>query len=149
MYPYCIHYQVKDIFCEEVLYVYHPIDVDGIYDRICHDKGYYHLMIGWIHYFDDQYFADLFPWYVCYPRIDCFWNMDFKKIYQVQRNKTTRDAHQFLNRTLNILTHHLYIFYDTSPSRSTHMDSLLGIGIYDLSYEKRYASIQSYHRRNS
>lgn len=93
-------------------------------------------MISRTYYPRHQYLDPLFPWYVCAPWIDGFWNTNIQKIYQIQRNKTTRDAYQFLTWIRDFLTHHVYLLHGTSPSRSSDLDPFLGTGIYGVVYEK-------------
>ena len=135
MYSYRIYYQIQNIFCQKVLHLYYSVDVDSIYNSVYVNKRYYHVMIGRIYYSDAQYLTALFSMNVFYSWIDCLWNVDFQNIYKIQRNKTTRNAHKFLNGTLSLLTHHLYICYGSLDSRSDYLDSLLGSWIYDISYE--------------
>src|SRR5574344_1942358 len=98
-------------------------------------------MISRIYYFDAQYANPLFLGNVYYLRNDCFWNMDFQKIHKIQGDKTTGDAHQFLNVIGCILAHHVYLLYGPSYPRYSHLDFVFGTWIYGLVHESGYAII--------
>lgn len=90
------------------------------------------MRISWIYYFDDKYTSDLFSWYVCYRWVDCCMNMDFQEMDSIQRNEMARDAHQFLNRALNISSRYVCLLYDTSPFWNYYTDTILLTWVYDI-----------------
>ena len=92
-------------------------------------------MIGRIHHPRAQYLDPIFPWYVFRSWNYGIRNTDIQNLYQVQRDKTTRNAYQFLNLTLNLLAHRLYILYGSPASRSGDPDRFLGTRIYVSAYE--------------
>lgn len=98
-------------------------------------------------YFDDKYLTDLFSWDVYYRWIDRVWYMDFPKTNQIQRDKTTRDGDQFLNRIGCFVVDCLSALYDDYIVGDSYLDYIFGTWIYDTIHEKRYASLQrNYYR---
>lgn len=104
-------------------------------------------MISRTYYPRTQYLDSLFSWDVCAHWIDGFWYTNLQKIYQIQRNKTTRDAYQFLTLIRDFLAHHVYLLHGSSAPRSGDTDTFLGTRIYGVVYEKRYAFLQTYYHR--
>ena len=135
MYSYRIYHQIKSIFRKEILHIYHPIDVDGVYHCVHADQRYHNLMIGMIHHPYAQYLDTVFPRNVFCSRYHGIRNMDIQNLHQVQRDQMARDAYQFLNVTLNFLIDRIYLLYDSFITMNRNPDSFCGNRIYLSAYK--------------